>query len=58
MLRHHFIRLGFMPAWESLVAADLLQTTFETLERNLNIVAARHGELVLTIPLALIEARK
>ena len=32
--------------------------TFDTLERNLNAVAARRGELVLTVPMALFEARK
>ena len=57
-LRHYFIRLGFVPGWKSIVAADMLQTTFETLERNLNAVAAEHGELTLTIPMAYIEAHK
>ena len=57
-LRHYFIRLGFVPGWKSIVTADMLQTTFETLERNLNTVAAQRGELAQTIPLAVIEARK
>ena len=58
LLRHYFIRLGFVPAWKSIAAADMLQTTFETLERNLNAVAAERGELAVTIPMAYIEARK
>jgi len=58
LLRHYFIRLGFVQGWKSIVTADMLQTTFETLERNLNTVAAQRGELALTIPLAVIEARK
>ena len=58
MLRHHLIRIGFIPAWKALVTGDQLHTTFETLERNLNTVAEREGELALTIPTALIEARK
>jgi arsenite methyltransferase len=58
MLRHHFVRLGFVQEWKALVAAEQLHRTFETLERNLNTVAARQGELVLTVPMALIEARK
>lgn len=58
LLRHYFIRLGFTPGWKSIVAADSLQRTFATLERNLNSVAAETGELVLTVPMACIEARK
>ena len=58
LLRHYFIRLGFTPGWKSIVAADSLQTTFATLERNLNTVAAETGELVLSVPMACIEARK
>lgn len=58
LLRHYFIRLGFVPGWKSVVAPENLQVTFETLERNLNRVAAEQGELSLTVPLACIEARK
>ena len=57
-LRHYFIRLGFVQAWKSIVTTDMLQTTFETLERKLNTVAAERGELAVTIPMAYIEARK
>lgn len=58
LLRHYFIRLGFVQEWATIVTADVLQSTFETLERNLNTVAAQRGELALTIPMACIEARK
>ena len=61
LLRHYFIRLGFVQDWKSILLtlpADVLQTTFDTLEHNLNTVAAQHGELALTIPMACIEARK
>lgn len=58
LLRHFFIRLGFIQGWASLVAADALQTTFESLESNLNALAADRGELSLFIPMACIEARK
>ena len=57
-LRHYFIRLGFVPGWKSVVAVDALERTFDALERNLNAVAADRGELALTIPMALVEARK
>jgi len=58
LFRHHFIRLGFIPAWKSVVAPDSLGRTFAALERNLNAVARERGELALTIPMALIEACK
>jgi hypothetical protein len=58
LLRHSFIRLGFVPGWKSVAPADALQETFETFERNLNAVAARRGEIALTIPMVCIEARK
>jgi hypothetical protein len=35
-LRHHFIRLGFVPGWISVAAADSLQESFDSLERRLN----------------------
>ena len=37
---------------------DSEETTFETLDRNLNIVSSERGELALTIPMACVEARK
>ncbi len=58
LLRHYFIRLGFLQAWKSIVAEDKLRPTFEALEANLNRVAERRGEIALTIPIACFEARK
>lgn len=58
LLRHYFIRLGFVQGWKAVAAPDSVEATFETLERNLNTVAAERGELALTIPMACIEARK
>jgi arsenite methyltransferase len=58
LLRHYFIRLGFLPAWKSVVPPDSLEKTFEALEHNLNALAEAQGELALTIPMACVEARK
>ena len=58
LLRHYFIRLGFVDGWKSVAPPDAIQTTFETLERNLNIAAAERGELALTIPMACVDAVK
>ncbi len=58
LLRHHFIRLGFVQAWKSIAAADSVEKTFERLEKELNTIAAKHGELALTIPMACFVARR
>ncbi len=58
LLRHYFIRLGFLQSWKSIVAEDKLRPTFEALEANLNRVAEDRGEIALTIPVAFFEARK
>ncbi len=56
LLRHHFIRLGFVSGWKSVVAPDSVERTFEAFERNLDALAAARGELALTIPMACVVA--
>jgi ubiquinone/menaquinone biosynthesis C-methylase UbiE len=58
LLRHHFIRLAFVQGWKSVVPDDSMKKAFEVLEQKLNALAADHGELALTIPIACFEARK
>jgi ubiquinone/menaquinone biosynthesis C-methylase UbiE len=58
MLRHYFIRLGFMEAWKSVAHSQTLQQTFEKLEERLNAIAQERGELALTIPMACLVAHK
>ncbi|MFN7966205.1 MAG: methyltransferase domain-containing protein [Acidobacteriota bacterium] len=58
LLRHFFIRLGFVQGWKSVVAEDLAQPVFDRLEQRLNAVAKERGELALTIPMACLVARK
>jgi len=58
LLRHYFIRLGFLEGWMKVVPPERVDETFLALERNLNKAAAVHGELALTIPMACVEARK
>jgi arsenite methyltransferase len=58
LLRHYFIRLGFLPGWKAVVPPSSHEKTFEALEHNLNAIAEVHGELALTIPMACVEARK
>jgi ubiquinone/menaquinone biosynthesis C-methylase UbiE len=58
LLRHYFIRLGFLPAWKALVPSDAIERTFAALEQRLNVVAAERGALALTIPMAYVEGYK
>lgn len=58
LLRHHFIRLGFIPAWKSVAPPGAVEATFAALERRLNAIAAELGELSLTVPAACIRACK
>lgn len=58
LLRHHFIRLGFLPGWTSIPAPGSVERTFAVLERNLDSLAKDRGELALTVPMACVEARK
>lgn len=57
-LRHFFIRIGFIGAWKEIVAPSRVEEIFKALEQALNAIAAEKGELSMTIPVALIEARK
>ena len=58
LLRHFFIRLGFIQGWKEIACADRVQETFDRLEQALNTVAAERGELALTIPMARLMAHK
>jgi hypothetical protein len=58
LLRHVLVRFGFLPAWKAIVPAGELARVFVELERRLNAVAARRGELALTVPMACVTARK
>jgi ubiquinone/menaquinone biosynthesis C-methylase UbiE len=58
LLRHYFIRLGFVPDWKSVAPEEAVEATFAALERRLNVMAAERGELSLTIPAACIQACK
>jgi len=55
LLRHHFIRLGFLDAWKAVVPEDERPRVFARLEHALNEAAGCSGGLLLTIPLAYIE---
>jgi len=54
LFAHHFIRLGFRPAWEEIAGPAALAALRAELDR----VASAEGALRLSIPLACLEARR
>jgi arsenite methyltransferase len=56
LLRHYFIRLGFLDGWRGVVTPETEREVFASLEDGLNRRAAERGELALTVPLAYVEA--
>jgi ubiquinone/menaquinone biosynthesis C-methylase UbiE len=57
LLQHSFIRLGFFPAWRSLVMDAEWPEVFERLRAALDAHAAQHDWLQLTVPMAYVEGR-
>jgi len=58
LLQHHAIRLAFLPAWLGIVPAADAAAFAAALERKLDAIAARNGEIVLTIPFACFDCRR
>ena len=58
LLRHHLIRLGFLPDWKALVPGDRAVDVFALLERRLDELARERGEVSLRIPILCVEARR
>lgn len=58
LLRHHFVRLGFLQAWREIATPGREAETFAALAVALDAEASRRGELALTIPTAGVRARR
>lgn len=58
LLRHYFIKLGFLDGWKGILSADEQARTFARLEERLNLLASEAEGLQLSIPMAYFEARK
>ena len=56
LLNHHFIKRAFLDAWKAVVLDDR-KAVFAALVDRLDEVAARQGELRLTIPMVYVEAQ-
>jgi arsenite methyltransferase len=57
LLRHYFVKLGFLDGWKSVVEAERREDVFARLEGKLNQASRLRDGLELTIPLAYVEAR-
>ena len=55
MLRHSFIKMGFLDGWRSVLTPENEKDVFLRLENNLNRLAENKGELKLTVPMAYVE---
>jgi ubiquinone/menaquinone biosynthesis C-methylase UbiE len=58
LLRHHFVRLAFLPDWVALCPPARVEEVFRRLEQRLNVLAARTGSLSLSVPMLYVEALK
>jgi arsenite methyltransferase len=58
MLNNYFIKLAFMQSWKEIVKPADLDKVFNAVEIKMNEIAAKEGELKLTIPFAVFDCRK
>lgn len=58
LVRHAFVRVGFLDGWRSILSGEDEKPFFRRLEENLNRQARQRGGLDLTIPAAYLEADK
>lgn len=58
LLRHYFIRLGFLPDWGEVCPHERRDEVFAIVEARLNALAAKSGAVSLRIPMLCIQAVK
>ncbi len=58
LLRHYFIKLGFLDGWKTAIEMAEQEQVFARLEANLNQLSKKQGEIRLTIPMAYIEGER
>ncbi|NOT37519.1 MAG: methyltransferase domain-containing protein [Saprospiraceae bacterium] len=57
-LNHHFIKIGWLGSWKSIIPENLHELVFRNVEKNLNHHAELNNGLLLTVPIAYVEATK
>ncbi len=55
---HYLVRIGFLDGWRSVLQPEEEGQVFQALEKALDTLAAKEGELRMTIPMLYIEAKK
>lgn len=58
LLNHSLTRFGFLDGWRRVVEAQIEREIFEQLEKRLNALAQRDGELRMSVPMLYLEARR
>jgi arsenite methyltransferase len=58
MFRHTFIRVAFLESWKKLIPANQMDEIFTELEKRLNQISDRKGELLMEIPFVLFRCVK
>lgn len=58
LLRHGFIRLGFLDGWKAVLEPDDVLHVFREVEQRLDGVARTQGEIALAIPYACYDCRR
>jgi ubiquinone/menaquinone biosynthesis C-methylase UbiE len=58
LLQHFFMRLAFIPSWESIVPEVSRDKVFQRIEAKLNEQAAQSGQCKLTVPFVVISCGK
>jgi hypothetical protein len=58
MFRHAFINVAFLDSWKKLVPSDQMNEIFTELEKRLNEISERNGELRMEIPFVIFKCVK
>lgn len=58
MFNHSFIKMAFMDSWLDIVPQERVEEIFNNVESRLNEKAKADGEMILTVPFVLIDAKK
>ena len=58
MFRHAFINVAFLDSWKKLVPSDRMNEIFTELEKRLNEISERNGELRMEIPFVIFKCIK
>jgi len=55
---HYFIKLAFLQDWKDIIKENYWKEVFSNLEKQLNIIASKNGEIVFNIPMVYVEYEK